>query len=134
MFKKNKKQVNKQEIGLSALTFMRDWLTLPARSNALFRFASKGGWVWLATAELTSSTIADISRSILIFTVQAGLAIELWIYFKKPLNWTFNCQVAVSSEVLAEETPNLYLRGPLLCHVFFTSVQKKCNEYAVFER
>ena len=64
----------------------------------LFRFSlSRTVAPWTRPA---SSTAADTSRSVLIVMLQTCLVVNLW----KLSNWSFNCQPAACSEVLAEWT------------------------------
>lgn len=68
----------------------------------LFRFLLRLGGRVLAATTPASSTAADTSRSVLIVMIQARLTVNLRSPFQ--LNWSFNCQLAACSEVLAEWT------------------------------
>lgn len=68
----------------------------------LFRFSLRLGGRVLAATTPASSTAADTSRSVLIDMIQARLTVNLRSPFQ--LNWSFNCQLAACSEVLAEWT------------------------------
>ncbi len=110
-----------------ALTLVRDSLYFSASGIISFRFheAVAGLCVaGLATAGLTSCATTDTSRSINTFMIQARWLSTSRSYFKTPLNWSLNCQLAACSEVLAESAWFI-LALPTPLATFFPSLLKK---------